>query len=72
MAPISTGVDDPHTATKTAARAMPGKLITMSSTRMSTSETTLPAVAATEPSTAAAASARAVAASPITSDDRAP
>ena len=73
MANTSTTSEFPNTATNTAARAMPGKdMMMMSRMRMSTSETTLPAVAAIEPSTAAAASAAAVAHRPITREERAP
>ena len=66
------GRRDASAVTMTAASAMPGKLMTMSRMRMSTSETTLPAVAAIEPSTAAATSARPVAARPTISETRAP
>jgi len=70
--PMSTGTELPKTATKTAASAMPGKLMTMSRMRMSTSDTTLPAVAAIEPRTAAASRAPAVAHRPMSSEVRAP
>ena len=72
MAKTSTGRELPKTATNTAAKAMPGKDMMMSSTRISTSETALPAVAAMDPNTEAATIAAAVAHRPITSDDRAP
>ncbi len=66
------GSRDESAVTITAASAMPGKLMMMSRMRMSTSETTLPAVAAIEPSTAATTNARPVAARPTISDTRAP
>ena len=72
MVSTSTGNDCPNTVTNTTAKAMPGNDITMSSRRISTSDTHLPAVAAMAPSTEAARSATPVAASPITSDELAP
>lgn len=59
-------------STSTAASAMAGNDITMSSVRMRTSEIHLRAVAATEPSTAATTSAMPVAERPTSMDTRAP
>src|SRR5699024_9977093 len=72
IANTSTGREVPNTATNTAARAVPGKDITTSSTRITTSERNFAPVAAIEPITAAASSAPAVAARPISSEERAP
>ena len=58
--------------TSTAARAIPGKDMTTSSTRMRVSATHLREVAATAPSTEATRSARPVAVSPTTSETLAP
>ena len=58
--------------TRTAARAMPGKDMTTSSTRMRVSAIHLRDVAATAPRTAATTRARPVAVSPTTSETLAP
>ena len=72
MVSTRTGRDCPNTVTNTTARAMPGKDITMSKSRISTSEVHLPEVAAMAPNTAAASKATAVDARPITSEELAP
>lgn len=66
------GKDCENTATKTAANAIPGKLIMMSMIRMRISETTFPAVAAMDPRTDAITRANSVAPRPMTSEPRAP
>lgn len=62
----------PNTATRTAARAIPGNAITTSRQRISVSSTDLRDVAAIAPSTAPTTSASIVAPSPMASDQRAP
>ena len=68
IAKISEGMDAPKDSTNVAARAMPGKDITMSQMRMMTSETHLRDTAAIAPTMEPATSANAVAPRPITNE----
>src|SRR5690625_1521716 len=72
IATIRTGIPLPKTATRTAARAMPGKAMTTSSTRMTDSSIARCDVAARPPRTAPATRARKVAPRPIRSEYREP
>ncbi len=65
MASTMEGTELPKTDTKTAARAMPGKLITTSMMRMMTSEIHLRLTAATEPMMQPPTRARRVAPKPM-------
>ena len=72
MVMMMTGRELPNTATKTAARAMPGKDMMMSRMRITTSETHLFETAAMEPKIAAQARAKRVAQIPMMSEMREP
>ena len=68
MAKMSEGTELPNAMTNVAARAMPGKDMTTSSTRMMTSDTHLRDTAATAPMMEPQMSANAVAPRPMMSE----
>ena len=72
MEKIRIGIELPNTAMNTAASAIPGKDMMMSSTRIRVSETQRELTAAMEPRTAAHASANSVAQMPMVREIRAP
>ena len=72
IAKMSEGIDAPKERTNVAARAMPGKDMTMSQMRMMTSETHFRDTAAIAPTMDPTTSANAVAPRPIVSEYRAP